>query len=317
MQMYTNPVYGDYMADPFVLAHAGSYYAYGTAPDRFDGRIFRVLHSTDLVHWQMLGGALEPIGAEAYWAPEVAYADGIFYMYYSAGGPDGTGHQLRVATSASPAGPFIDSGQVLVPDAPFSIDPHPFQDSDGQWYLYYACDFLTLSPEHRVGTGIVVDRMTSMTSLAGSPSVVVRPSHDWHLFALQRTIYGQVFDWYTNEGPAVLKHDGRFYCFFSGGAWERQNYGVSYVAADHPLGPYHAHAGGEPVFRTVPDQVIGPGHNSFVTLPETGEEFIVYHAWDAGMTARLMRIDRVTWDQGTPVLLGPTWTPQPAPGARS
>src|SRR5205085_5871374 len=40
---YTNPVYADYFADPFVLRHEGRYYAYGTAP--FSTRTIPALES--------------------------------------------------------------------------------------------------------------------------------------------------------------------------------------------------------------------------------------------------------------------------------
>ena len=314
MLTYTNPVYGEYMADPFVLRHEETYYAYGTAPHDIRGRTFRVLTSTNLVDWREVGGALQSIGAPSCWAPEVAYHDGQFYMYYSAGGVDGTGHALRVAMSQRPEGPFIDTGALLLaPEQPFSIDAHPFRDQDGEWYMFYAVDFLERSSEYHVGTGIVVDRMISMTQLEGNPRVVIRPSQDWHLFLPQRTMYGKVYDWYTIEGPAVLQHDGRYYCFFSGGAWERQNYGVSYVVADHPLGPYGLPATSSAIFTTVPGSVIGPGHNSFTRSPDGSEAFIVYHAWDPAMTARLMRIDRLSWHDGVPQIDGPTWTPQPRP----
>lgn len=316
MQTYTNPVYDEYMADPFVLRHEGTYYAYGTTPHDIHGRVFRVLSSPNLVDWREEGGALIPIGAPSYWAPEVAYHDGQFYLYYSAGGVDGTGHALRVAISARPEGPFVDTGALLAPDQPFSIDAHPFRDSSGDWYMFYAADFLERSSDYHVGTGVVVDRMISMTQLEGNPRVVIRPSQDWHLFLPQRTMYGKVYDWYTIEGPAVLQHDGRYYCFFSGGAWERQNYGISYVVAEYPLGPYRPPAMNTPIFQTVPGSVIGPGHNSFTCSPD-GEPFVVYHAWDAGMTARLMRIDRLRWQDGVPGFDGPTSTPQPAPSRRS
>ena len=98
---------------------------------------------------------------DALWAPEVAYDNGTFYMYYSAGGEEGEGHQLRVATATHPSGPFEDSGVVLTPDDPFTIDAHPFRDDDGQWYLYYCRDFLDSGGEERVGTGIVVDRLVA------------------------------------------------------------------------------------------------------------------------------------------------------------
>lgn len=308
--VYTNPVYKDYFADPFVLRHNGEYYAYGTAPASPEGHAFPVLHSTDLVNWEFKGWSLVPSCGNDFWAPEVAYNDGKFYMYYSAHGVEGRDHQLRVAVSDTPTGPFIDSGRVLVPDQPFSIDAHPFQAADGDWYLFYSVDFLTLDGDYRIGTGIVVDRMVDMLTLAGTPQTVVRPHADWQLFKAQRPMYGNVYDWHTIEGAAMRYHNGRYFCFYSGGAWEHDNYGISYVVADHPMGPYTRpeHVDGA-LLRSVPGCVVGPGHNSFVEAPD-GSEYVVYHAWDTAMTSRLMRIDRLSWDGDQPVMHGPTWTEQ-------
>src|SRR5690606_38307841 len=110
-------------------------------------------------------------------------------------------------------------------------------------------DFLTLDGDQRVGTGIVVDRLIDMTRLAGAPHTVVRPHADWQLFQAQRPMYGGVYDWHTIEGAATRVHQGKIYCFYSGGAWERENYGVSYVAADHPLGPYERPAHDGPLLK--------------------------------------------------------------------
>lgn len=310
--MYLNPVYPDYMADPFVLRHEGHYYAYGTSPARPGGRVFPVLESSDLIQWQPRGGALLPAYGDDFWAPEVAYQDGMFYLYYSARVEDGADHQLRAASSASPLGPFQDAGRLLVPGEPFTIDAHPFRAPDGVWYLFYSQDFLTLDGDYRVGTGIVVDRMLDMQTLAGEPRVVVRPHADWQLFKAGRTMYGAVYDWHTIEGAAVLFHNGHYYCFYSGGAWENANYGVGCVVADDPLGPYQRLAAETgPLMRTVPGQIIGPGHHSF-TLAPNGEMVVIYHGWDPAMTARLMRVDRFTWEGDRPVFHGPTFTPQPA-----
>ena len=309
---YKNPVYDKYLADPFVLHHDGKYYAYGTGSLSPEGRPFPVLYSTDLVNWEQQGWSLIPPGGDEFWAPEVAYFNGLFYMYYSAHGIDGQDHQLRVATSADPLGPFQDAGVVLIPDQPFTIDAHPFQDRDGQWYLFYARDFLTLDQQYRVGTEIVVDRMLDMLTLAGDPRVVIRPHADWQLFKAGRSMYGAVYDWHTVEGPAVRLHNGRYYCFYSGGAWEHDNYGVTYVVADHPLGPYRMPSGEEHILlRSAPGYLIGPGHNSFTVSPSGDQEYMVYHAWDLEMTARRMCIDPLYWENDIPVMRGPTWTEQP------
>jgi len=312
---YTNPVHDGYLGDPFVLKYNGEYYAYGTAPL---GEVsVPVLHSRDLVNWRRLGTALalRDEAFEALWAPEVAYANGTFYMYYSAGGEEGRGHQLRVATASHPAGPFEDSGAVLTPDDPFTIDAHPFCDDDGRWYLYYCRDFLEPDGEGRVGTGIVVDRLEGMTRLAGERSTVVRPHADWQLYERQREWYGRVWDWYTVEGSFVRKHEGRYYCLYSGGAWREPNYGVSYVVADRPEGPFAPEAAGEGpgILRTSPGRVIGPGHASVVPAPDNIHEYLVYHAWDPGHASRQMRIDPLTWGEKGPTSPGPTLDPQPAP----
>src|SRR4030095_1110755 len=82
-----NPVWYVYIADPFVLKHNGEYWAYGTSDQQRNGRWFPILHSEDLTQWDFIGGALEPLmnpKGTAYWAPEVVYQAGLFYMYYSA-----------------------------------------------------------------------------------------------------------------------------------------------------------------------------------------------------------------------------------------
>jgi GH43 family beta-xylosidase len=313
MNTYTNPIFDGYFADPFILKHDGMYYAYGTSPASDDAHQFPILSSPDLIEWKHEGYALDSLeGKSAYWAPEVVHHEGKFYMYYSAGVED-KGHQLRVAVSNHPASRFIDTGHILTPDLPFAIDPHPFQDYDGQWYLFYAKDFLTKEDGYQVGTGIVVDRLVDMFTLEGQPQLVIRPFADWQLFEAQRPIYDQLYDWYTIEGPSLRVHNGRYYCFYSGGAWERENYGVSYVVADHPLGKYTSPTDLDgALFQSVRDIVYGPGHNSFVKT-DSDNEYIIYHAWDTARTARKMCIDRLTWEDDKPVLHGPTWTPQSLP----
>jgi GH43 family beta-xylosidase len=291
------PVYPTYFADPFVLEHQGRYYAYGTGTGALgNGCYFEILSSDDLVNWHSHGGALRPLatGQTDYWAPEVAFCDDQFYMYYSAG--FGDKQQMRVATSSQPQGPFTDTGATLVKNEPFSIDGHPFQDDDGTWYLFYAKDFLE---GDRVGTGVVVDRLETMTQLSGHARTVLRATHDWQIYQRNRPMYDSSFDWHTVEGPFVVKRQDRYYCFYSGGAWIDPTYGVSYTVADHPLGPWNIPDHDGPlVLRTLTHQ-IGPGHNSVIRGPD-GQDHIVYHAWDEEHTARRMHTAPIQWTQGGP-----------------
>lgn len=312
--MYVNPVFPDPFPDPFVLRWKDRYFAYGTDMVPHAERVVGLLRSRDLVEWESLGAALErPLvlaDADQFWAPEVVAVGGRFFMYYSAGLGD-THHRIRVAIADTPEGPFRDAGRVLTADEPFAIDPHPFRDDDGTWYLYYARDFLD---GERVGTALVVDRLVDMERLAGTPRTVLRASADWQIFLRSRPMYGGVYDWHTLEGPFVRKRDGRYYLFYSGGAWEEDNYGVSYAVANAPMGPFTEPptADGPTVLRSVPGRVIGPGHCSVVTDPG-GQDWIVYHAWDSARTARRMCIDRLEWTADGPRCAGPTWSPQPRP----
>ena len=317
---YQNPVWDGYLADPFVLKVGREYYAYGTGgPENHgrqrDGRIFPLLRSRNLVEWEHLGGALIPLNDSArpaYWAPEVALRDGRFYLYYSSGGPAGEGHQIRAATSDSPAGPFQDVGRVLIPEEPFTIDPHPFQDPrDGRWYLFFAKDYLE---EPRCGTGLAaVSLADDMISPAGPVVPIHRACWDWQIFERNRQWHGRSWDaWHTVEGAFVLERNGRYYCLYSGGRWESSDYGVGFCVADSALGPYGDDRCGQgpSVLREVPGTVLGPGHNSVVKGPDGLSDLIVYHAWDSQRTARRMCIDPLEWTPDGPRCKGPSYTSQ-------
>jgi GH43 family beta-xylosidase len=122
-------------------------------------------------------------------------------------------------------------------------------------------------------------------------------------------MYGRNWDWHTLEGPCVCKHNGRYYCFYSGGCWQNDSYGVDYGVADNVMGPY-SDAGNEDgprVLKTVPNHVIGPGHNSIVRGPDGETDYIVYHAWDKQMKLRRMFVDELSWTPGGPRCQGPTY----------
>ena len=317
---YTNPVYAGRMPDPGVLSYRGRYYAFGTtgASRLEDGRVFRVLTSRDLVNWKESGGALEPPFESPdvqYWAPEVVHHEGTFYLYYSAGTLPDLRFGIRVATSESPEGPYVDNGVPLEEGqaAPFFIDGHAYQDSDSSWYFFYAKDFLDTEDGYMAGTGIVVDRLLDMVRMEGKSRMVVRPRHPWTLFESSRKMDsygGQVFDWHTIEAPWIVKRNEQYYCFYSGSNFGTVNYGLDYVVADSVMGPYRNQGRHARVLRGVPDLVRGPGHHSVVTAPDGKTEMVVYHAWNREMTHRQMCVDPLVWTAAGPTCVGPTASPQ-------
>jgi GH43 family beta-xylosidase len=315
-QFYTNPVYSRTCPDPYILKYRGQYWCYYTGLAA-DGRAFGILYSPDLLNWIELGGAMDPLPGDhsCYWAPEVVYDNGSFYMYYSVGNE--TQMEIRVAVAKSPGGLFVDSGKRLTSEQ-FAIDAHVFTDEDGQRYLFYATDFLEHS---HIGTGTVVDRMLNLYELAGRPQPVTRARFDWQVYDRQRKEKGGV-RWHTVEGPFVMKHRGRYYQMFSGGNWQNLSYGVSYATSPTLLNSqeWDQHCDGErvlPILRTLPEQgIIGPGHNSVVRGPDNLQQFCVYHRWVEGANGELERVlavDRLEWAGDELLVFGPSHTPQPAP----
>jgi beta-xylosidase len=195
MICYTNPVWPHYFADPFVLKVRDAYYAYGTAQD---AQNFPVLRSNDLVQWESVGNALQPLTnprAYAYWAPEVAIGDdGRFYMYYSATTSESDEHhRLRVAIADGPAGPFVDPGVLLFPDAGFTIDASPFRDpQSGRRFLYCAMDFTTDEPH---GTGLAMAELANdMITVRQPLRLALRATCDWQIYERKRDYKGRVWE---------------------------------------------------------------------------------------------------------------------------
>ena len=318
---YENPVYSDYFADPFVFRHENTYYAVGTGPRDAAGvvgaqagaTVFPLLRSKDLATWSPVGHALvRPDAAlgNTFWAPEVAHHASSFYLYYSVGFEDRE-HQLRVATSSAPEGPYLDAGALTdTRRCPFAIDPHPFRDRDGRWYLFYARDFLDFGGAGgpRAGTAIVVSELETMTRLSAREDTVVRARFDWQRFLANRTMYGRVFDWHTVEGPCLLDHGGFYYCLYSAGRWQGGNYGVDFAIARDVRGPYDDAGGahGPRVLKSLPEYALGPGHNSVVIGPDGSTQYVAYHAWDPAFSARRFCIDRLMWTPAGPRCDGPT-----------
>lgn len=286
---YRNPVYPHSFPDPFVLKFRGEYFAYCTG-DWSDGRVFGVLRSRNLVDWTDAGGAMRRLDSDApfYWAPEVTYANGKFYLYYSVGNE--ALMELRVAVSDRPDGGFVDAG-VKLTNEDFAIDAHVFTDDSGEKYLFYATDFL----EHtHIGTGTVVDRMIDFLTLEGRPRPVTRAKYDWQVYDPARKEKGGV-RWHTIEGSFVLKRKGVYYQMFSGGNWQNITYGVSFAVTDDISRDeeWRQFSDGEkvlPILRTIPELAVGPGHNSVVRGVNNRELYCVYHRWTEG--GRTLSIDR-------------------------
>ena len=319
---YVNPVLDADFPDPAVIhAHDGHYYAYATQTLR-DGKWInvQVARSNDLVHWHCLGDALphKPDWAthtQDVWAPYVLFDGQRYLMYYSAThdachDPQ-RGHCLAVATSSSPAGPFVDMGVPLLLGVGFEfIDPMVFVDPEsGKWLLYWGSGFQPIKVQE-----LGPDRMSFAPG--SEPTSLIWPNSVKNAFP--RLV----------EAAWVIRHEDFYYIFYSGDncCGPDAEYGVMVARSTSPTGPFETleEARGVPhslmLFKC--ERWLAPGHNSIIT-DRAGEDWIVYHAIDVNRprqrqedeinSRRILLMDRIQWKDGWPYVGTPSVGPQPAP----
>jgi arabinan endo-1,5-alpha-L-arabinosidase len=312
---YTNPVFDSDFPDPTVIRAAdGLYYAYATQTNR-NGRDvnIQVARSKDLVNWEHLGDALpvKPAWAsetQNTWAPHVSFHDGSYFMYFSAEPNTKDGLCLAAATSKSPAGPFTDSGKPMRCGKGFvNIDPMPFDDAaTGKRLLYWGSGFEPIRVQE-----LAPDRLGFAPG--SEPIDLVRPKPGGG---------------YENliEGAWVVRRGGWYYLFYSGDncCGEKAHYAVMAARSRSATGPFQTL--GEVTRR--PESTVlarsprwnAPGHNSILT-DAAGRDWMFYHAIDPAKPKngegdrRVMLMDRVTYQNGWPVVAGgvPSAATRPAP----
>ena len=309
---YVNPVLDEDFPDPAViLAPDGYYYAYATQTLR-DGEWIniQVARSRDLVHWQHLGDALpnKPAWAETtqdFWAPSVIFDGSTYFMYYSTT-PDvchepTRGHCLAVATSSSPAGPFVDMGIPLLLGMGFEyIDPMAYDDPvTGKRLLYWGSGFQPIKVQE-----LAEDRVSFVPE--SQPIDLVWPNPVKGAFP--RLV----------EASWVIRHDDFYYLFYSGDncCGPTAHYAVLVARSRSATGPFEtlAQATGakSSVILERDDIWLAPGHNAIAT-DAAGQDWIVYHAVDVRKprskpsddlnTRRVMLIGRVKWKDGWPIVV--------------
>jgi beta-xylosidase len=72
--------------------------------------------------------------ARQMWAPDAAYKNGTYYLYFPAKDKEDI-FRMGVATSKSPVGPFKAEKEPI--KGSYSIDPCVFKDKDGSFYMYF------------------------------------------------------------------------------------------------------------------------------------------------------------------------------------
>ena len=301
------PVTG--MGDPFVLPDGGSYHVFATGAQIG----FFHWYSSDLVSFERDKALKKSSWVHSdYWAPEVYAWQGRYVMFYTGRWKKNRSLRAGVAFSGTPEGPYEDPlGEPLFDFGYAAIDGTLTVDDAGTPWLIYSRDCSEnyvdgRHESHLYGVQLAEDLMSTV----GDAAVLTVPDAPWE------TASGE-YRW--NEGPAVLRHGGKYYLFYSANYYASKEYGVGVAVADAPLGPYVKQEN-NPVLRWEEDAdgrvtVSGPGHNSFFTVG--GELFTAYHTHtdpSAPSGDRQLCIDRAGFHaDGTAYICGPTLAPQLRP----
>jgi arabinan endo-1,5-alpha-L-arabinosidase len=308
---YRNAVLDHDFPDPDVIrASNGWYYAYGTEHDTAHGHInIQVAKSRDLVHWRYLGDALPQLPswgdkAVVSWAPDVVQHHGRYYLYYSIVPDrlvDDFGLCLAVATSASPAGPFVTTSKPLYCGPTLSdIDLHVFHDrATGAWRGYWGSG-------GDIVTARLAPSLTRLRSPHADPKLLLR---GWSAHVHRPFEHGI-------EGPFVIARHGWYYLFYSGNncCSYPPHYATMVARSRHAAGHYQRLASTRPGLSSVMmhrnKRWAGPGHNS-VVRDRAGHDWLVFHAIDTHhpylpggnqYVRRPMLIDRIVYRHGWPTV---------------
>ncbi len=131
---YRNPIICADYSDPDVIRHGDDFYLTASSFNCTPG--LPILHSRDLVNWNIINHALENLPDDRYfkvqagagvWAPAIRFHEGLFYIFFPT--PD---EGIYVTTATNPAGKW--SEPKLMKAGKGLIDPCPLWDDDGKAY---------------------------------------------------------------------------------------------------------------------------------------------------------------------------------------
>jgi len=273
---YKNPIlYADY-SDADVIRVGQDFYLVASSFNMIPG--LPILHSRDLVNWQIVAHALtrqepaerfnQPNHGNGVWAPALRYHAGEFFLFYPE--PD-TGIYMTKASTVT--GPW--STPILVKAGPGWIDPCPFWDDDGKAYLVNAM----AASRSGIKSVIVLSRMsTDGTHLLDSGTIVV----DGH--SADPTL----------EGPKIYKRNGWYYLSAPAGGVPT---GWQVVFRSRKIyGPYERRV----VLAQGTTSINGPHQGAWVDTP-SGESWFL-HFQDQGPYGRVVLLEPMSWKDDWPII---------------
>ena len=272
---YTNPILHQDWSDPDVCRVGDDYYMTASSFNFMPG--LPILHSKDLVNWDLIGSALPKYEnrrlviqhGKQVWAPSIRWHDGWFYILF--GDPDKGIFRVR---AKDPAGPWEEP--VCIVKSTGYIDPCPLWDSDGHTYISFAAAGSRASIKSVV---FVAETDPECTHFIGQPRIVF-DGHD-----TQPTI----------EGTKFYKRGGWYYLFCPAGGvstgWQ------TVLRSPSPWGPWEEHI----AMAWAPGTINGPHQGAWVDTPAGTDWFI--HFQDKGAYGRIVHLQPMVWNSdGWPVI---------------
>ena len=192
-QMYRNPIRTGMFPDPSILRVGEDYYMVNSSFIFFP--CIPISHSRDLIHWRIIGHAISNPewagldgleGGRGYWAPDISFHDGRFYVTATYRLNDtGSVYRRQIIVSSDQAeGPY--SKPVFIEED--GIDPSLFTDDDGRRYMLLNRGARILELDDKAEKQISEGRLLYYGSQKRAP-----------------------------EGPHLLKKDGWYYLFLAEG----------------------------------------------------------------------------------------------------
>lgn len=274
---YQNPIlYSDY-SDPDVIRVEDDYYMTSSSFNSAPG--LQILHSKDLVNWEIIGAAVlkqtpeevfdKPQHGNGVWAPSIRFHNGEFFIYY--GDPD---YGIYMTKAQNPAGPW-DTLTLVKPGKGF-IDSCPLWDEDGKAYLVH---------------GFAGSRAGLKSILAVAP---LSPDGKKVLAESKIIFDGHATGNETIEGPKFYKRNGYYYILCPTGGvptgWQLA------MRSKSPFGPYESKI----VMAQGKSDINGPHQGGWVTT-QTGEDWFI-HFQEHQPYGRVVHLQPMKWVKDWPVI---------------
>ncbi|MBO9639833.1 MAG: glycoside hydrolase family 43 protein [Siphonobacter aquaeclarae] len=248
-----------YTADPSAHVFKGNIYLYPShdieahVPQDDEGGHFNMrdyhVFSMDRIGGKVTdhGVALDlkdvPWAKRQLWAPDAAYKNGMYYLYFPAKDKDDV-FRIGVATSKSPAGPFKADPKPI--PGSYSIDPAVFTDTDGETYLYFGGiwggqlqRWHTGKYDASLKTDLQKDKEPALSAkvvkLGKDMRSFAEPVRDVQLLDKEgKPLLGGDHDRRFFEGAWTHKYKGKYYFSYSTG----DTHLLAYATSDSPYGPF-------------------------------------------------------------------------------